>query len=191
MKILSRVLLLWLLFVPVLGADEANVGVLKEFIGSLAKLDAAYLAAHGKKTPLKDFETALGAGREQLTAATSKPGAAPDLARELQAWAAVLGQAAQFLSQDTVGEEQRLWRAADELASLTHLARTLGGLVGPGTRLTPAERQTLGAEVESLFGKKMREFPRGDVSPFASGSRSPFASAMWMVNLAFDDSLKR
>ncbi len=191
MKISPRVFLLWLLLVPVLRADEANVAALKEFIRSTADLDAAYLAAHEKKTPLKDFETALAAGRERLMVAVAKPGVPPDLGRALTAWAAVYEKAGQLLAKDPIGEEQRLWRAADDLAELTQLARTLGGLVGAGARLTPAERQALGAEVEARFGKKVREFPRGDVSPFASGSRSPFASAMWMVNLAFDESVKR
>lgn len=191
MKISPRILLLWLLLVPMLRADEATVAAMKEFIAGNADLDAAYLAAHNKKTPMKEFETALATGRDRLMAAAARPGVVPELARDLKAWAAVCDKAGQLLAKDPTAEEQRLWRAADDLAELTLIARTLGGVVGAASRLTPAERQTLGAEVEARFGKKVREFPRGDVSPFESGSRSPFASAMWMVNLAFDVSVKR
>jgi hypothetical protein len=191
MKIFPRVFLFWVFLASFARADQATVGALKELIGGAADLDAAYLAAHEKKSPLKDFEAALFAGKARLLAAAGKSGVAPDLARELTAWAAVYEKTGQFLQKDPIAEEQRLWRAADDLAALTQLAPTLGRLIGAATRLTAEERRTLGADVEARFGKKVREFPRGDVSPFASGSRSPFASAMWMVNLAFDDTVKR
>ena len=62
------------------------------------------------------------------------------------------------------------------------LAETMGSLA----RLSLAERKELGQKVEARFGQKVMEFPRGDTAPFASGSRSPFASSMWILNLQFD-----
>jgi hypothetical protein len=191
MKISPRILLLSLLLAPLAQADEVTSATLKEFIAGMADLDAAYLSAHEKKTPIKDFEAVLTVAKARLLEATAKPGVGGDLVRELTAWASVYDKAAQTLAKDPVAEEQRLWRAADDLAALSQMARTLGGLAGAGPRLTSAERKALGGQVESRFGRKVQEYPRGDVSPFASGSRSPFASAMWLVNLAFDDSVKR
>jgi hypothetical protein len=96
-----------------------------------------------------------------------------------------------MMSKDSGEDEPRFFRAGDELAELSRIARKLGGSVAPAGKLTSAERRQLWDLVEQRFGKKTLEYPRGDTSPFAANSRSPFASAMWIVLAAFDDSVKR
>jgi hypothetical protein len=191
MKILTRLWFALIALVSIARADEAHMKALKQVVDSMAKLDGVYVAVHGKKSPNKELETALLAEKDLLVAAASAGGVSPEVAREIQAFASVVEKTSQLMAKDTAADDVKFFRAADDLAELTRLAGRLGSSVGPASRLTAAERRELSQHVELRFGKKVVEFPRGDTSPFASGSRSPFATAMWTINLAFDDSVKR
>jgi hypothetical protein len=191
MKILPRVWFVVVALTCIARGDEAHTKALKQVIDSLAKLDGIYLSVHGKKSPLKELETELLAGKAPLSAAASQTGISADVAKEIRSFASVVENAAQMMAKDTAAEDLKFFRAGDDLAELSHLADRLGKLVGQASRLTNDERRELGSHVESLFGKKVVEYPRGDTSPFASGSRSPFASAIWILNLAFDPTVKR
>ena len=191
MKLSFRFLALSLILAPGLRADPAHAAAMKDYVSSLGRLESVYVAVSTKKTPLKELETTLAAEKVQINAAADRAGVGADLATSLRACAALFDKTVQFMAKDTGEEEPRLWRTADDLAELTRLAKPVGNAVGAASRLTSAERRDLSAQVETNFGKKMIDFPRGDVAPFTSGSRSPFASAMWLVNLSFDETVNR
>jgi hypothetical protein len=172
-------------------ADEAHLKAMTQVIESWAKMDKVYLAVHGKKAPLKDLETALGAGVAEHKAAAATAGLSAEASREIQSCVATLEKTAWLMSKDTGEDDPRFYRAGDDLAELSRIARTLAGSVAPAGKLTSAERKQLWTLVEERFGKKTLEYPRGDTSPFSANSRAPFASAMWILLTAFDDSVKR
>jgi hypothetical protein len=191
MRFCSRILLLALAFTVTSRADEAHAKAMTQVVENWAKLDQVYQAVYGKKAPLKELEAALVAGATEHKAAAATPGLSAEASREIQACTALFEKSARLMANDPAEEEPKFFRAGDDLAELSRIARKLGGTVAPAGRLTSAERQQLWQLVESRFGKKTLEYPRGDTSPFAANSRSPFASAMWIVLAAFDDSVKR
>jgi len=191
MKISPRFWFCLLILLSSARADPAHVSAMKQLADNLAQLEGVYVAVHAKKEPLKALETALTQAEGKILSAADQPGISAELSSELRATAALFGKTVRLMVADSAEDEPRFFRAADDLAELTRLATRLGGSIAPANRLTAAERRELSAYVESRFGKRDREFPRGDTSPFASGSRSPFASAMFTISLSFDDTLKR
>ena len=191
MKMSPRLWFCLLILLSSARADPAHVGAMKQLVDNLAQLDGVYLAVHAKKEPLKVLETALTQAEDQIMGVAAQPGLSAELSGELRAAAALFEKTVRLMVADPAEDEPKFFRAGDDLAELTRMATRLGGSIAPANRLTAAERRELTAYGESHFGKRDREFPRGDTSPFASGSRSPFASAMFTISLSFDDTLKR
>jgi hypothetical protein len=180
-----------MLLTVTMRADEAHRKAMSDVIDGWAKLDQVFLAVHSKKAPIKDLETSLRTAKTEFAAAAQTPGLSRETATEIQACANLFEKSADLMANDEAEEGLKFNRAADDLADLSRLTRTLAGSVSPRDRLTSAERQALWQQAEARFGKKTLEYPRGDTSPFAGNSRSPFASAMWLLLVAFDDSVKR
>ncbi len=175
-----------LLLLPLAArADAVHGKAVAQMIETYARLDATFRAASAGKSQAKDFETDLAAGKVELLAA-AQGGVAEDFSARLAACAAVLDAAGQAVSKVTGAEAQKVFHGQEALGDLMRLTGKLAETMGSLARLSLAERKELGQKVEARFGQKVMEFPRGDTAPFASGSRSPFASSMWILNLQFD-----
>ncbi|MSU65684.1 MAG: hypothetical protein EXS38_06200 [Opitutus sp.] len=185
MKILPRFCLLALLLAVAARADEAHSKAIAQVIESYARLDATFRAVHSGKSPMQDLAADLLVAKNEFLSA-AKSGVSDDVNQRLRACAEVFTSTVVSVGKVTDSEAQKMIRCQDELGDLMRLTGKVGEAIGSLSRLSLAERKELGAKVEALFGKKVVDFPRGDTSPFASGSRSPFASSMWLLNLQFD-----